>query len=55
MQLTKNEEQIITFLREAKPFEHIEISKDKSGKPDSYLIHRSQKIVLTCLTIQKNV
>lgn len=46
MDLTDNEKIIIKFLREAKPFEKIEITKDGSGKPDYYLIHRSEKVVL---------
>ena len=34
------------MIRELKPFETIEIVKDKLGKPDSYLVKRQQKIVL---------
>ena len=44
--VTKNEQIIITILRELKPFERIEIVKDKDGKPDTFLIHRSQKLLL---------
>ena len=47
--LTQNEEEIILFLREAKPFEHIEITKDASGKPDYYIIKREQKVHFTRL------
>ncbi len=47
MILTENEEKIIEMLREFKPYEKIEVQKDKDGKPDSYFIHRSVKIVLT--------
>lgn len=46
MELTQNEKQIIQILRDAKPYEKIEITKDKDGKPDTYLMHRSQKLVL---------
>ena len=46
MELTVNEEEIIKFLREAKPYEKIEIQKDSSGKPDYYIISKSQKIIL---------
>ena len=46
MQLTKNEKEIIEFLREANPYEKIEIVKDSSGKPDYYIINKSQKIIL---------
>lgn len=45
--MTPNEERILAIVRELKPFERIEISKDQTGRMDSYLIHRSQKIVLT--------
>lgn len=45
--LTKNEWEIIKLLREAKPYEKIEIVKDSSGKPDYYIISKSQKIILT--------
>ena len=47
MNLTDNEKKIIDFLREAKPYEQITVIKDKDGKPDSYIIQRSQKIILT--------
>jgi hypothetical protein len=46
-ELTENEKQIIEFLREANPYEKIEIQKDSSGKPDYYIISKSQKIILT--------
>lgn len=42
--LTENEQKLIEILRDLKPFEHIEISKDKDGKPDYYIIKREQKI-----------
>jgi hypothetical protein len=44
--LTEVELKIVDVLRELKPFETIEIHKDKMGKPDFYLVHREQKIVL---------
>lgn len=47
MNLTKNEQTIIDFLREAKPYEQITIIKDKDGKTDTYIVQRSQKIILT--------
>lgn len=43
-ELTQNEKEIIKFLREAKPFETIEIIKNRDGKPDYYTIKREQKI-----------
>jgi len=46
MELTPNETTIIETIRWLNPYEKVEITKDGSGKPDYYLIHRSQKIVL---------
>jgi hypothetical protein len=45
--LTQNEQDIILFLREAKPFETVTVQKDANGKPDYYIIKREQKIYLT--------
>lgn len=45
MDLTFNEIELIKILRDLKPFEKIEISKDKQGKPDTIFVHRSQKII----------
>lgn len=46
MELTKNELAIIKILRELPPYAKIEISTDQLGKYDTYLVHKSQKIVL---------
>lgn len=46
MVLTDVEKEIVNILRELKPFEYIQLHKDKQGKPDFYLIHREQKVVL---------
>lgn len=46
MELTTVEKEVITILRELKPHERIELIKDQNGKPDYYIIHRSQKIVV---------
>ena len=43
-ELTQNEKDIIEVMRDLRPFEHIEISKDKEGKPDYYIIKREQKV-----------
>lgn len=40
------EEKIIEILRELKPFERIIIIKDQNGKPDHYLVERTQKVVI---------
>ena len=60
MELTKSEEKIIEILREIKPFERIIIVKDQNGKPDHYLVERSQKIIIhsripPCLDNEKKV
>lgn len=46
MNFTEIEIQIIEILRELKAHERIEIIKDQSGRLDTYVIHRSQKVVL---------
>lgn len=46
MDLTENEKEIIKFLREANPYEKVEITKDGEGKVKGYIFWRSQKIVL---------
>lgn len=43
---TKNEREIIMILRELKPFECINLQKDQLGRPDYYIITRTQKIIL---------
>lgn len=47
MDISENEKKIISILRELKPYEKIEISKDKNGQPDYFLVKREQKVVLT--------
>jgi len=49
--LSPQEEYIIKILRERRPHERIEIIKDQSGKPNTYLIHRSQKVVVNEVAI----
>ena len=44
---TINEENILLFLREAKPFEKIIIQKDAQGRPDNYIVIREQKVIMT--------
>lgn len=51
MTLTPQEEFVIQIMREARPFEVIEIMKDQLGRPNSYLIKRSQKIVVNEIKI----
>lgn len=45
--MSEIEEQILVILREFKPYEKVEIIKDAAGRIDSYIIVRTQKVVLT--------
>jgi hypothetical protein len=51
MSLSASENYLIKLLRELKPYERIEITKDKDGKPDRYIVQREQKIIVNELTI----
>jgi hypothetical protein len=51
MILSKQEEYLISLLRELKPYEAVTINKDKDGKPNTYLVQRSQKIMVSELSI----
>lgn len=46
MNLNDTEKEIIEILRELKPFEIVEIRKDQIGRPDHYLVKRTQKVVI---------
>lgn len=46
MELSEHEKEIITILRELKPYERVDIQKDKGGEPDVYFVVRTQKIVI---------
>lgn len=48
MELSKAEQDIICILREAKPYEVMEIVKDQLGRPEHYIVKRSQKVVISC-------
>lgn len=39
--------EIENILKDLKPYERIEIMADQNGKVDSYIVHRSQKIVVS--------
>lgn len=45
--LTKNEQYILDTVRSLKPFEKIEITADKNGKIDSFIVIRTRKVILT--------
>lgn len=46
-ELTPVEKSIVELLRTLPPYCKLEIMADQNGKYDSYLVHKSQKIVLT--------
>lgn len=48
--ITKNEEIMLTAIRELRPYESVSIQKDANGKPDYFIINREQKVFLTDLT-----
>lgn len=50
--LTVQEMTIIDFLREARPYESILITKDQMGRPDTYLITRTQKVIISQVKIE---
>jgi hypothetical protein len=47
IELTANEVTIIEILRELRPFEVIELTKDQMGRTDHYIVSRKQKVILT--------
>lgn len=53
MQLSPQEEYLINTLRSLKPFESVSITADKDGKPNRYLVKRSQQIMVSEIRIQE--
>lgn len=51
-ELSKNEQDIIQFLRDARPYEKITIQKDNKGQVDNYIITREQKVMLTSILVK---
>lgn len=47
MELSDQEKDIFRIIQQLVPYEEIRISKDKLGKPNCYLVVRTQKIVLS--------
>jgi len=45
-QISKNEETLLTAIRDLRPYESVCIQKDSNGKPDYYIITREQKVFL---------
>jgi len=44
--LSTNEKKIIETLRTMKPYEMIQVMADAQGRPDSFLLTRSSKVLL---------
>lgn len=44
--MTDQEKEILDILRELKPFEEVKVTKDQQGRPDYYIVTRTQKIVI---------
>ncbi len=51
IELTPSEKIIITELRTLKPFERIEVTADKDGKPGVYLVTRTSRAILVVGTM----
>ena len=51
--ISENEKKIVEQLRDLKPYENLSIMADAQGRPDSFLITRSSKMLL--ITNQKPV
>jgi len=51
VELTPSERIIIQELRSLKPFERIEVSADKDGKPGVYIVTRSSRAILVVGTM----
>lgn len=45
-QYTKNEIEIVETLRSLRAYEQMIVTADATGKPDSYLVVRSNKVML---------
>ncbi len=47
MELTENEVKMLEVIRQLKPYEKVEIRKDKEGRVDKYILNREQTIFYT--------
>lgn len=52
MTISSQEEYLINLLREFKPFESILITKSQDGKPNRFLVKRSQQIMVNEMEIK---
>jgi len=48
--VTPAQRQLLEILSSLKPYERVEITADKDGKPDTFLVHRSSKMVISGFT-----
>ena len=55
MTLTLNELRIIREMRRLGPYGFLQVTADAQGKLDSYLVHKSSKIVLSAGQEPKNI
>lgn len=44
--MSETEQKIIEILRDLKPFERVIVQKDQLGRPEYFLVERSQKIII---------
>lgn len=52
MNLTEQEQYILAIIREARPYEVIQISKDQLGRPNHFIITRTQKLIVSKTKIE---
>ena len=52
MEYSPQEQYLIDLLRSLKPYERVEITADKEGKPNRFLVIRSQKIIVSEIKIE---
>jgi hypothetical protein len=53
MNLTEQELYILSILRETRPFEIIQITKDQLGRPDHYIVTRTQKLIVSKTSLEE--
>lgn len=47
VKISMGQRKILDILSSLKPFERLEIVADKDGKPDTFFVHRSSKMVIS--------
>ena len=52
MELSNVENELLKVIRELRPYEKVEVSADRNGAPDFYLVSRSQKITISRLGVK---